>query len=186
MAVPNDRRIVYGAFVVPQQSYSTTNTQETTEEGYTVGRASYTKYKVDTGVGKTFGGKSTGDHVQVTHDQASDEWTSMIHMLQEWDTLDDLWSTSDAVWGSDSGNLSVTYNSGNGSVIRSGSAAVIFLYIKNIGSQQCELSLEGPEWDMLIPAGAAVSMRTTSSVTCATVKVKTASSTTTIEYIIAI
>ena len=183
MAVPNDRRIVYGAFVVPQQSYSTTNTQETTEEGYTVGRASYTKYKVDTGVGKTFGGKSTGDHVQVTHDQASDEWTSMIHMLQEWDTLDDLWSTSDAVWGSDSGNLSVT---DSGAVIRSGSTVVKFLYIKNLGSVQCELALEENEYDMLIPAGAAVSMRTTSSVTCATVKVKTASSTTTIEYLIAI
>ena len=183
MATPNDRRIVYGAFVVPQQSYSTTSTQETTEEGHTVGRASYTKYKVDTGVDKYFGGKSTGDHVQITHDQASDEWTSMIDMDQIWNQMDDLWSTSDAVWGTDAGGMAVTTS---GATLRSGSTAIQFLYIKNLGSVECQLALEGNEYDILIPADASVAIRTTSTVTAATAKVKTASGATTIEYIIAI
>ena len=56
----------------------------------------------------------------------------------------------------------------------------------NLGSVECKLALEGDEPDILIPPGAAVSMRTTSTVTAATVKVATASSTTTIEYVIAI
>ena len=124
MAVPNDRRIVYGTYVVPQIAFNTTSTEVTREEGSTAGRAAYEDWKLDTTVAKRFGGKSTGNHVQVTHDQASDLWTSMVSIHQE-----------------------------------------------------C---------DILIPGGAAVSMRTTSTVTTATVKVATASSTTTIEYVIAI
>ena len=61
---------------------------------------------------------------------------------------------------------------------------------KNTGTVECQLALEGDEPDILIPGGAAVSMRTnSSSVTSATVKVATAASsstTTTIEYVIAI
>ena len=182
MATPNDRRIVYGAFVVPQQSYSTTSTEETTEEGHTVGRASYTKYKVDTGVDKYFGGKSTGDHVQITHDQASDEWTSMIDMDQIWNQMDDTWNTSDAVWGTDAGGMAVTTS---GATIRGGSVTVLFLYVRNLGSVECQLALEGDEYDILIPADASVAMRV-NSISSANIKVKTASSSTTIEYIIAI
>ena len=183
MAVPNDRRIVYGASVIPQQSYSTTSTAETTEEGYSVGIASYTKYKIDTGVNKMFGGKSTGNHVQVTHDQASDLWTSMISMNATWGSTDDTWEDTKAIWGNDGSGYTVTTT---GAVLRSGSTAIKFLYIKNIGSVECQLALEEDEYDILIPAGAAVSMRTTSSVTAATTKVQTASGTTTIEYVIAI
>ena len=195
MAVPNDRRIVYGASVIPQQSYSTTSTAETTEEGYSVGIASYTKYKIDTGVNKMFGGKSTvslygGNHVQIRHDQASDLWTSMISMKALWTSTDDTWEDSEAIWGNDGSGYTVTTS---GAVLRSGSTAIKFLYIKNIGSVECQLALEASggtdEYDILIPAGAAVSMRTTSSVTAATVKVQTEASsgtTTTIEYVIAI
>ena len=57
MATPNDRRIIWGSHVVPQMSFSTTSTEETREEGSTTGVASYTDYKLDTTVGKRFGGK---------------------------------------------------------------------------------------------------------------------------------
>ena len=90
------------------------------------------------------------------------------------------------MWEEDTG---VTTVNDSLSVIRSGSDGIKFLYIKNLGTVECELALEGDERDILIPAGAAVSMRTnSSSVTAATVKVATAASsstTTTIEYVIA-
>ena len=188
MAVPNDRRIVYGTYVVPQIAFNTTSTEVTREEGSTAGTAAYEDWKLDTTVAKRFGGKSTGDHVQVTHDQASDLWTSMVSILQEWETFDEAWNLTPAVWGEDSGEVAV---SDSLSTIRSGSDGIKFLYIKNLGTtNDCELALEGDERDILIPPGAAVSMRTnSSSVTSATVKVATAASsstTTTIEYVIAI
>ena len=187
MAVPNDRRIVYGTFVVPQIAFNTTSTEVTREEGSTAGTAAYEDWKLDTTVAKRFGGKSSGDHVQITHDQASDLWTSMISIHQEWDTFDEVWNLTLAEWGEETSEVDVDDSL---STIRSGTTAVKFLYIKNLGTVECELALEGSEPDILIPPGAAVSMRTnSSSVTCATVEVATAASsstTTTIEYVIAI
>jgi hypothetical protein len=97
---------------------------------------------------------------------------------------EDLWEKTYTVW--DRGGLNVTNTL---TVIRTGSTAIKFLYIKNLGSNECEVALEGDERDILIPPGAAVSMRTHTIVTAATVKVATAAGsddTTTIEYIIAI
>ena len=183
MATPNDRRIVYGSFVVPQIAFNTTSTEVTREEGSTAGTASYEDWKLDTTVAKRFGGKSSGDHVQITHDQAEDIWTSMTSSFQIWELFDEKWGLSPSIWGTDGSSVAVDNSL---SVIRSGSTAVKFLYIKNTGTVECQLALEGDEPDILIPPGAAVSMRTTSSVTFATIKVATASSTTTIEYVIAI
>jgi hypothetical protein len=183
MAVPNDRRIVYGTYVVPQIAFNTTSTEVTREEGSTAGTAVYEDWKLDTTVAKRFGGKSSGDHVQITHDQAEDIWTSMTSSFQIWELFDEKWGLSPSIWGTDGSSVAVDNSL---SVIRSGSTAVKFLYIKNTGTVECQLALEGDEPDILIPPGAAVSMRTTSSVTFETIKVATASSTTTIEYVIAI
>ena len=183
MAVPNDRRVIYGTHVIPQETYSTTSTEVVREEGSSAGRASYTDYRLDTTVAKRFGGKGS---VAITENQATDLWTSMVSRLQEWDTFDEDWDACSHTWELNSGTVSVNDSL---SVIRSGSTAIKFLYIKNLGSEECELALEGDERDILIPPGAAVSMRTTSSVTAATVKVATtasSSTTTTIEYVIAI
>jgi len=186
MATPNDRRIVYGAYVIPQIAFDTTSTEVTREEGKTAGTASYEDWKLDTTVAKRFGGKSTGDHVQITHDQASDLWASMNRL---WDSDYLVWESTTDNWDALTGFRTITVTDSL-SVIRSGSTAVQFLYIKNLGTVECELALEGDERDILIPGGAAVSMRTnSSSVTSATVKVATAASsstTTTIEYVIAI
>ena len=199
----HDRRIIYGVYVVPQESYSTTDTSETLEEGSTVhgaggayGRAQYTDYRVEATVTNTttgkpvkyLGGKSKGtDHVQIAHDQTTDYWTSMASVGQMWNLFDETWNGTASTWDTGAGEVAVNDSL---SVIRSGSTGIKFLYIKNLGTVECELALEGDERDILIPAGASVSMRTDSSVvTAATVKVATAASssaTTTIEYVIAI
>ena len=168
--MPNDRRVIYGAHVVPQEAILREDSADEI-------------YKLDATVAKRFGGKGS---VDLTSDQGTDYWTSMMSLGQDWALFDETWNGTVAVWDTNTGEVSVTDSL---AVIRSGSTAVKFLYIKNLGSVECELALEGDERDILIPAGAAVAMRTTSSATCATVKVATAASsgnTTTIEYVIAI
>ena len=176
MATPNDRRVIWGAHVVPQESYSTTNTQVTREEGSTAGRASYTDYRLDTTIGKRFGGKGS---VDINSDQNMDGWVSFISPIDQlWEAVDNLWESDYTIWDKE---LSVTTSA---VVLRSDSANVDFLYVKNTGSTECKLALEGDEFDILIPGGAAVSMRV-NSVSSDNIKVQTASSTTTIEYVIA-
>ena len=174
MATPNDRRVIYGTHVIPQEAIVREDSADAI-------------YKLDATVAKRFGGKGS---VDLTSDQGTDYWTSMMSLGQDWALFDETWNGTAAVWDTDAGEVSVTDSL---SVIRSGSTAVKFLYIKNLGSIECELVLEASsgsdERDILIPPGAAVAMRTTSTVTCATVKVATAASsgnTTTIEYVIAI
>ena len=178
MAVPNDRRIVYSVSMIPQISFSTSSTSETTEEGFTVGRASYTDYKVDTITNTTtgtslqyLGGKSSGtDHVQITHDQGTDEWTSMAHKDQIWEALDDLWSTSDIIWDTHELGSSMPVTN-SGVAPRNENVAVKFIYISNIGTNvdgsntgQVKLCLENSEYDILIPVGGSVCMRVNDSV----------------------
>ena len=188
MAIPNDRRVIWGSHVVPQESFSTTSTQVTREDGSTAGTATYTDYKLDTTIAKRFGGKGS---VAITEDQTIDGWVSFMSPVDDtWDSRSgtgddsDVWETTHTVW--DRGGRNVTDAL---AVIHTGSTAIKFLYIKNLGSVECEVALEGDERDILIPPGASVAMRTTSSVTAATVKVATAASsgnTTEIEYVIAI
>ena len=178
MGVPTDRRILYSVSVVPQISYPTTNTRETMEEGYTVGVASYTDYKVDTITNTTtgeslkyLGGKSSGtDHVQITHDQVTDEWTSMHHKDQIWENSDDIWSTTDAMWEShEYGSIMEVTNTGVPP--RNENVPVKFIYISNTGTYvdgsntgQVKLCLENSEYDILIPVGGSVCMRVNDSV----------------------
>ena len=167
MAVPNDRRVIWGVHVVPQEAIVREDSVDAT-------------YKLDATVAKRFGGKGS---VDITSDQGTDYWTSMMSVGQDWNLFDETWNGTASTWDTGAGEVSVNDSL---SVIRSGSTAIKFLYIKNLGTVECQLALKGDEPDILIPAGAAVAMRTTSSVTAATVKVATASGTTTIEYVIAI
>jgi len=170
MAPPNDRRVIYGAHVIPQEAIVREDSADAI-------------YKLDATVAKRFGGKGS---VTITPDQSTDYWTSMMGLGQDWALFDEKWDGTAAKWDTGTGEVAVNESL---SVILTGSTAIKFLYIKNLGSVECELALENDERDILIPPGAAVSMRTTSSVTAATVKVATAASsgnTTEIEYVIAI
>ena len=176
MATPNDRRVIWGSHVIPQVSFSTTSTQVTREEGTTAGTASYTDYKLDTTVAKRFGGKGS---VDINSDQAVDGWLSFLSPVDSlWEAIDNVWELDQTNWDGERG---VTTSA---AVLRSDTVNIDFLYVKNLGSVECQLALEGDEFDILIPGGAAVSMRV-NGVSSANIKVQTASSTTTIEYVIA-
>ena len=166
MGAPNDRRVIYGAHVVPQEAI-------VRDEGVTT-------HTLDATVAKRFGGKGS---VDINSNQADDGWVSFFSPIDDtWDSRsesDDLWEDTYTVW--DRGGFGVT----TGAVVfRADSANIDFLYVKNLGSVECQLALEGDEFDILIPSGASVSMRV-NSISSDNIKVQTASSTTTIEYVIA-
>ena len=177
MAEPEDRRVIYGTHVVPQISFTTTDLEEEREEGSKVGRADYTDYKLDTTVAKRFGGKGS---VTINTDQAVDGWVSFLSPIDNiWGaSADNVWNLDQTVWDGERGV------SASAAVLRSDTVNIDFLYVKNLGSVECQLALEGDEFDILIPGGAAVSMRV-NSISSDNIKVQTASSTTTIEYVIA-
>ena len=164
----NDRRVIYGAHVVPQEEI-------VREEGLTT-------YKLDATVAKRFGGKGS---VTVASDQVNDQWTSMFHPDLNWEdhatATDDVWQNQYTCWD---GTLSIA--NGATKVIRDQDTVNIdFMYVKNTGSSnEIKLALEGNEYDILIPAGASVAMRV-NDISSANIKADTTSGTTTIEYIIA-
>tara|TARA_Y100000310_G_scaffold340702_2_gene437428 strand:+ start:399 stop:944 length:546 start_codon:yes stop_codon:yes gene_type:complete len=178
MGTPNDRRIIFGSSVVPQETYSTTNTTITREEGTTAGRtgASYTDYRIDTTIGKKFGGKGS---VDIKSDQTIDGWVSFLHPLDSvTDGIDNLWDQDETNWDM------VTEITSSDHTLRDDVADCNFLYLRNLGTVECRIALEGDEFDILVPGGASVAMRL-NSISSADVKVNTASSPTTIEYILA-
>jgi len=185
MAIPQDRKVIFSSHAVPQESYVTADTRETTEEGIIVGRAPYTKYKLDSTINKTFGGKGVAN---IATDQGTDNWTSMMHSKVFWEMLGDDTATSGNLWEDMKepwdGILTLSAEIAFSSLIPT--VNISFIYIKNTGSvETVKLNLNDIGYDILIPPGAAVSMRLAASIPSNKIKVDTVSGTTTIEYIIA-
>ena len=82
MATPNARQIVFATSVVPKKTDNTTSTQETLEDGTTVGVAQYTDTILDTTIGKKFGGKGT-----VTIDADEREFIMTGYTPEDWDSI---------------------------------------------------------------------------------------------------
>ena len=181
MAVPNSRRVIFGSYVVPQESTSTSDTSEELESGFEVGKPSYTKYIIDPTVRRTLGGKGT---VTLTADQGNNGWTTMTGNKTTWDMMDDTtnaygdrWEDCHQVWG---GEMNIT----GLTVLRPyGVATLKFLYIENTGVNEVKLALEGNEYDILIPGGASVSLRLADSTSSSTCKLNIDSGTSTVKYI---
>ena len=164
------RRVIYSSYVVPIET-------ETSEEGFT-----HNKLDTTTNI-KKFAGKGT---VPIAADQTNDEWVSFFHPYQNWETTstggaNDLWQNQYTLWD---GKQSIA--NGSATVIRAQDTVNIdFLYIKNTGSSNtATLNLNNIGYDILIPPGAAVSMRV-NDIGSNTIKVDTVSGATSIEYIIA-
>ena len=163
------RKVIYSSYVVPIET-------ETSEEGIV-----HSKLDTTTDI-KKFAGKGS---VSIAADQVNDEWVSFCHPDQNWEdtgtATDDIWENQYTLWD---GTQSIA--NGSATVIRTQDTVDIdFLYIKNTGADNtATLSLNNIGFDILIPPGAAVSMRV-NDITSANIKVDTVSGATTIEYIIA-
>ena len=167
--MPSARKVIYSSYVVPIET-------ETSEEGIV-----HSKLDTTTNI-KKFAGKGS---VTIAADQINDEWVSFFHPDQNWEdagtATDDIWQNQYTLWD---GTQSIT--NGSATVIRSQDTVNIdFLYIKNTGSSNtATLNLNNIGYDILIPPGAAVSMRV-NDIASNTIKVDTVSGSTTIEYVIA-
>ena len=164
-----DRRVIFSTYVVPQESLDL-------EEGFT-------KYAIEGGCGRTFGGKGIAD---ITDDQWGEGWTSMNGPQQYWENMDNHWEDEGVGWTGTqtvSGATSLNVDSA------SASTPVLFLYIKNLGTESDEglkVSLDGSNYMIHIPAGGSISLRGDgTTLQMEDVKVNKSDQDTTIEFIIA-
>ena len=163
-----DRRVIMRTSVLP--------TQTGTLEEYTA-KASH---MVSTQGGRLGG---TSKLTDITAAQWGDAWTSMFGQYQEWEDFDEVWNTTPSTWDGDSGlSISTTQVqlSTDGSDLQ-------FCYIKNLGSNAAIISLDANStYPLKLSGGASTMFRGYSTnLKINEVYVKTASGTSTIEYLIA-
>ena len=173
------RRVIYSSYVVPQEVL-------VLEEGdATTGQLK--KYIMESGCGRTFGGK--GIVTDVASDQWGESWTSMQHAQQYWEQYSSFWEDSMEVWN----NVGVTISAATSLVLTSAgvdTTVVKFLYIKNLGTdsdQSLKVSIDdGSNYKILIPPQGSIALRGDgTTLQMEDVKVNKFTSNTTIEFIIA-
>jgi hypothetical protein len=187
MADADDRRIIFGTHIVPKESADS-------EES--IPQKSILMQQDSNGntMAKTFGGKSICTDINST--QWGDSWTSMAHQNMNWEDYDDADDHSGNRWEdmveSWNGFLSVS-TSGiqlTGGNSDAANVQLAFCYIRNTGDVELRVAMVGDSnYKMRIPAGASVGWRggqTSENFYADDIYVKTGSSSTTIEYIIAI
>lgn len=178
------RRIVFGTHVVPKEG-------EPSEEGIPT---KYILLQQDTSgdtVAKTLGGKGTVGTSEMQADQGYDGWTSMFHQNAFWEDQDTDWGVSEDYWD---GTALIT-NAGTGVQLSGAHAQSVnktmaFVYIKNTGTTKCYVSCTpggGSGYNIVIPGGGSVQFRGGAAdiPNCDDIYVRTASGTTTIEYVLA-
>tara|TARA_R110002020_G_scaffold167808_3_gene356332 strand:+ start:57 stop:599 length:543 start_codon:yes stop_codon:yes gene_type:complete len=174
-----DRKIIFGGHVVVKESASS---EESIDD----------KWILYPGIEKPVGGK--GIVTNLHDDQWSDSWCSMSHDQKHWEDYADTddhsgnrWEDSYNSWnnqkwiGTGANQLTQTLAGGV-------DVDVAFLYIKNLGTQEAHVSLDGSsgEYDLLVPAGASLALRgVDAAFHCDDVYVKTASGETYIDYVLA-
>ena len=171
--MPNARRVMFGTYVIPTQS-------DTMEE------PAITQTTFQASPAGTIGGKGSAT---INATQWSDSWTSMERPEQEWEDLDSNWEVAHSLWNVNlSGDLTVTTTASNHQLSDDGSD-LAFLYIKNTGTDNnCLVSLNGSSgnFHIIVPPNGSVHLRGDgTTLDCNDVYVKSNTSTTTIECIIA-
>ena len=166
-----DRRVIFSTYVVPQESL-------VTEEGVT-------KYTIESGAGRAYGGKGTAT---LTPAQWGEAWTYMNGPQQYWENMGSNWEDESAGWtGTQTVGSSVTSLNVDSA---SASNPVLFLYIRNLGTasdQSLKVSLDGStNYVICIPPKGSISLRGDGTdLQMEDVKVTRVTSDTTIEFIIA-
>ena len=163
------RQVIFSTYVVPQESL-------VTEEGVT-------KYTMESGAGRTYGGKGIAT---LTPIQWGEAWTSMNGPQQYWENMGSKWEDEGVGWtGIQTISTATSLNVDSASA----STPVLFLYIKNLGTESDEglkVSLDGSNYMIHIPAGGSISLRGDgTTLQMEDVKVNKSDQNTIIEFIIA-
>ena len=177
MATPNARRVSFGSSIVPKKTAATTNTQVTREDGSTAGVASYTDVILDTDLSRKFGGRGT---VTIAADQLIQGWIETSTIQDEIEGIEDKWEAVNTHWDE------LVEITSTDHTIRHDTEDCNFIYVKNTGSVEARLFLDGAEPDILIPPGASISTRL-NGVAANLIKVDVADGAdpTTIEFVVA-
>lgn len=163
------RRAIFSSYVIPKESASL-------EEGVT-------KWSIDGSIGKTLGSKSTAT---LTGSQWGESWSSFQHPEQYWEDCGSDWEDMGEAYN---GVLTISAATSLNVDSASASTAVIFLYVKNLGTSSTEgliLSLDGSNYKIYIPPQGSVNIRGDgSTLQMQHVKVNKADQDTSVEFIIA-
>ena len=165
--MPNARRIIFSTHVVPTQSVE----GEETSVRHTEFQAS---------PNGTLGGKGSAT---INATQWGDGWVSFSHHKGYWEDQSDVWELQGETWD---GTLGLTTSPTD---LTDDTSDLAFLYIKNTGDTNNALvSLNGTSGNyyIIIPPNGSVNLRGDgTTLECDEVFVKSNTSTTTIEFIIA-
>lgn len=154
----NAKRVIYETSVIPKESSS---------------NSSATYYRLDDTINKKSGGKGI---VEVNSVQGS--FTSVHYPVDnETDGMDAKWDESDALFNE---SIEITDTD---FTLRTDGVPCDFLYVKNLGTEECQIALENDEWDILVPPEASVAMRL-NRVDADDIQIQTAGDPTTIEYVL--
>ena len=175
--MPNGRRVIFSTYVVPTQIKEMEETDVTHGE-------------FQANVGKTLGGKGIAT---INATQWGDSWSSTTHgEITKWEEFETPWEET-LIYPTQSGRLSISTSA---TQLTSDTTDCAFLYIKNLGSIKLLVALDetglagGGSTDgnyyIEIPSGGSISLRGDgTNLECKEVYVKSNSSTTEIEYLIA-
>ena len=173
--MPNARRVIFSTYVIPTESVEMEETS-----------IRHTEFQ--TSPGKTLGGKGS---VTINATQWGDDWTSMEHAgLSLWEDFTTVnWEDFTGNWETGgAGQNTITTTAANHQ-LSSDSNDLAFLYIKNTGADNnCLVSLNGSSGNfyIIVPPTGSVHLRGDgTTLDCNDVYVKSNTSTTTIEFIIA-
>ena len=173
------RRVIMKTSVLPTATTAYAAVPGSLEE-YNLTKATYNKNTISASIGRLGGNSKMTD---ISSTQWGDAWTSMFGQYQEWEDFDEVWNTTPSTWDGDSGlSISTTQVqlSTDGSDLK-------FCYIKNLGSTAVIISLDANStYPLKLSGGASTMFRGYSTnLKINEVYVKTASGTSTIEYLIA-
>ncbi len=172
-----DRRVIMRTSVLPTARTAYAAVPGSLEE-YDISKATYNKNTVSSSIGR-LGGNST--LTDITSAQWGDGWSSFISESATWSANLSNWEGADDTWdGIFTMTTTQTQLSSDGSDLQ-------FCYIKNLGSNTVRISLDSDStYPLQLSSGASTMFRGYSSnLKVNEVYVKTASGTSTIEYLIA-
>ncbi len=175
-----DRRVIMRTSVLPTARTAYAAVPGSLEE-YDISKATYNKNAVSSSIGR-LGGNST--LTDITSAQWGDAWTSMAGIHQEWEDFDEVWNTTASTWDTGEGDVAISTTQVQ---LSSDGSDLQFCYIKNLGSTAVIISLDANStYPLKLSGGASTMFRGYSSnLKVNEVYVKTASGTSTIEYLIA-
>ena len=171
MATPNDRRIIFSSYVVP--------TKAVAAEELSIHHTEFLGSTSNDTLSKTLGGKGSAN---IDAAQWGDGWVSFSHQGAYWEDQSDVWELQGETWD---GTLGLTIG---GVDLTDDTSACKFLYIKNTGTTNNALiALDGgTNYYITIPPNGSVALRGDGTqLLCSEVYVKSNTSTTTIEFLIA-